>query len=54
MATAMSLYSLEHYELLWEPAEDTKCLMAWNRTVVVLAFRGTSSLSNVLADLQVA
>lgn len=53
METAMKLYDLEHYELLWEQAEDTKCLVGWSRTRVVVAFRGTASLSNVLADLQV-
>lgn len=53
METAMHLYDLQHYELLWEPAEDTKCLFSWSRTKIVVAFRGTASLSNVLADLQV-
>ena len=53
METALGLYNLDHFELLWAPAEDTKCIMAWNRTVIVLAFRGTASLHNVLADLQV-
>lgn len=50
---ALNLYKLDHFELLWAPAEDTKCIMAWNRDTIVLAFRGTASLSNVLADLQV-
>ncbi|KAK9813803.1 hypothetical protein WJX73_010334 [Symbiochloris irregularis] len=50
--TALNLYKLDHFELLWAPAEDTKCIMAWNRDTIVLAFRGTASLSNVLADLQ--
>ena len=51
----MGLYGLTDFELLWERAMDTKCLMAWNAKthVGVLAFRGTASMANVLADLQV-
>ena len=51
--TAMSLYGLEHSELFWEKALDTKLLMAWNKHTIVLAFRGTASFANALADLQV-
>ena len=56
LETAMGLYDLTDFELIWEPAMDTKCLMAWNpRThVAVLAFRGTASMANVFADLQVS
>ena len=36
-----------------EPAEDTKVLVCWNRDSVILTFRGTASMTNVLADLQV-
>ncbi|KAK9902044.1 hypothetical protein WJX75_002353 [Coccomyxa subellipsoidea] len=50
--TAMSLYGLEHSELFWEKALDTKLLMAWNKHTIVLAFRGTASFANALADLQ--
>ena len=51
--TAMALYGLEHSELFWEKALDTKLLMAWNKHTIVLAFRGTASFANALADLQV-
>ena len=51
--TAMSLYNLEHSELYWEKAQDTKLLIAWNHDTIVIAFRGTSSMANALADLQV-
>ena len=44
---------LEHYEMFWEKSLDTKMIMAWSRDRVVLAFRGTASLANVAADLQV-
>lgn len=45
--------ALDKYELFWEKSLDTKCLLAWNRQHIVLAFRGTASLSNVKADVQV-
>lgn len=46
-------YDLQHCELFWEKKHDTKCIMAWNNTTVVLAFRGTASLANAKADLMV-
>ncbi|CAL8466198.1 g5734 [Coccomyxa elongata] len=52
LETAMALYGLEHSELFWEKALDTKLLMAWNRERIVVAFRGTVSLPNALADVQ--
>ncbi len=52
LKTAMALYGLTHSELFWEKALDTKLLMAWNAHTIVVAFRGTASLSNALADLQ--
>ena len=44
---------IDQYEMIWEKSLDTKCLLAWNRQHIILAFRGTASLSNVKADLQV-
>ncbi|GAB4816056.1 hypothetical protein N2152v2_003102 [Parachlorella kessleri] len=54
LETALELYSLQHFELLWqkEPT-DTKCLLAWGDGTVVVGFRGTASLANVLADIKV-
>ena len=49
----MSLYGLRKFELLWERKLDSKALIAWNDDTVVLAFRGTASLANLWADLQV-
>ena len=49
----MSLYGLEESELFWEKKHDTKLLLAWNRNTFVVAFRGTASLANALADVQV-
>ena len=50
---AMNMFGLERSELFWEKARDTKLLMAWSNERIVLAFRGTASLSNVLSDVQV-
>lgn len=33
--------------------QDTKCVFGWNSDTVVIAFRGTASLANVKADIQV-
>ena len=48
----MGLYGLEHSEVFWEKALDTKLLLAWNARTIVVAFRGTASVANALADLQ--
>lgn len=42
---------LHHFELLVEKAEDSRVLLAWGLTSVVLSFRGTSSWTNIKADL---
>ena len=39
--------------MLVEPKEDTKVLLCWNSDTIHLSFRGTASMTNVLADLQV-
>ncbi|BDA51093.1 hypothetical protein COCOBI_17-3130 [Coccomyxa sp. Obi] len=49
----MKLFRMEHSELFWEKALDTKLLMAWNNSRKLIAFRGTASLANALADVQV-
>ena len=49
---AMALYDMHSFELLWEKALDTKVLLAWSDSTLVLSFRGTSSWANVLADLE--
>lgn len=54
LGVAMRLFHLEKSELFWEKALDTKMLMAWNDKSMVLAFRGTASVANALADLQVS
>ena len=54
LKTAMQLYDLTDYELFHEGLHDTKLMIAWNQKMALLAFRGTSSLKNVFADLRVA
>ena len=53
MQTAKGLYGLTDSKLFWELQSDTRCLMGWNSSTIVLAFRGTASVTNALSDLQV-
>lgn len=48
----MALYDLEHIEVLWERRHDTMALLGWGPNKIVIVFRGTSTLRNVLADMQ--
>ncbi|KAA6429424.1 MAG: hypothetical protein FRX49_00818 [Trebouxia sp. A1-2] len=50
--TALSLYKLTHSQSFWETKQDTRCLVGWGNSTVVVAFRGTASMKNALADLQ--
>ena len=51
--TALGLFGLDKYELMWEKAHDTKVLLAWGNNTVLVSFRGSASLTNALADVQV-
>ena len=51
--TALSLYSLTDSDLFWELQRDTRCLLGWNNSTIVVAFRGTASMTNALSDIQV-
>lgn len=53
LGTAMGLYGLTESESFWELKQDTRCLVSWGHRHVVVAFRGTASMRNALADLQV-
>jgi hypothetical protein len=53
LEVAQGLYGLEHIEMMWERRLDTFALIGWGPGRVVVVFRGTNSLRNVLADLQV-
>ena len=50
---AMRMYELEYLQHIWEPTRDSRVALAWSRTTVVLAFRGTASLKNAETDLKV-
>ena len=49
----MSLYQLTESKVFTELQTDTRCLLAWNATRIVITFRGTASVKNAKADLQV-
>ena len=49
----MDMYGLTDSELFCELKRDTRCLMGWSNSTIVLAFRGTASMTNALSDLQV-
>ena len=51
---AMDMYDLTDSELFCEVRRDTRCLMGWSDSTIVLAFRGTASMTNALSDLQVS
>ena len=53
LPTALSLYGLTHSELFTEALADTRCLVAWSARKIVITFRGTASVKNAKADLQV-
>ncbi|DBA92558.1 TPA: hypothetical protein ACH3X1_002782 [Trebouxia sp. C0004] len=52
LAFAMNMYDLTDSELFCEVKRDTRCLMGWSDSTIVLAFRGTASMTNALSDLQ--
>ena len=47
---AMSLYGLQHLQLLRDPVTGTKCLVAWGPTYLVITFRGTANMKNAAHD----
>lgn len=53
LETALSLYGMTESQSFWEIEQDTRCLMGWGNNTVVVSFRGTASMRNALADLQV-
>ena len=54
LPTALSLYKLTDSKLFTELQTDTRCLLAWNATRIVITFRGTATMKNAKADLQVS
>ncbi|KAI3433461.1 hypothetical protein D9Q98_003274 [Chlorella vulgaris] len=53
---ALELWGLQHCEMHWDrdpKGMDTKAIVGYSDDMVVIAFRGTASMANVKADLQV-
>lgn len=53
LEVAMAFFQLEYAQLFWEHSLGTKVLVAWSRDTILLSFRGTATIRNALADLQV-
>ena len=53
LETALSLCHMNTSKTFYEVSQDTRCLVGWGSNSVVVAFRGTASVRNALADLQV-
>ena len=53
-AEGMSMYGLSHVQHIWEREKDTRVLLAWSKTTVILSFRGTASFKNAKTDLAVS
>ena len=53
--TALSLYNLSEYKLIWKQPLDAKSVIAWNSNEkeIVVSFRGTASKQNALSDMKV-
>lgn len=54
MQVALGLYDLDDWEVVWEKETDTKALLAWGESTVVVAFKGTSSRENIITDMNVS
>ena len=52
LQTALKLYRLTHTEIIYDQRSDTKALLAWGETTLLVAFKGTSSFENVMTDLK--
>ena len=50
---ALALFGVEHMEIVRAPATDSKCLVAWGPSILVLSFRGTVTGKNMRADAKV-
>ena len=53
LAQGLEMYDLQNAQIYSEVATDTHCLLAWSADTILLAFRGTATKVNILADLQV-
>jgi hypothetical protein len=54
-SVAMGLFGLQHSEVLCEPATETLAVLSWGGPGcgrVLLSFRGTANLQNMLTDVK--
>jgi len=51
--TALGLFNLDHFELVRCKTANVKCIVAWSSESLLVAFRGTANLTNMLADVRV-
>ena len=49
----MDAWGLTDVQSFWDRSRDTRALLGWSSSTVVLAFRGTASLKNALSDIKV-
>ena len=54
LGVALGLYQLTQHRVLKQKKYDAKCLLTWDaqKKIIVISFRGTVSMANVLADLE--
>jgi hypothetical protein len=50
---AMPLLGIEHLQRFCDAEEDTCCIVGWGPQSIVVAYRGTASARNWMADIQV-
>ncbi len=53
LETALGLLGLAQHEVLYERRSHSKCIVAWGGRTILVVFRGTASLANVLSDIKV-
>jgi hypothetical protein len=53
MDLAMRMYEMKNVKVIHSTVTDTKAVLAWGSTGMVLAFRGTQSMVDACIDLRV-
>lgn len=53
LSHAMAISHTRDFRLMWELDSDTKCVCSWGDGGIVLAFRGTASMTNMVTDIKV-
>eukprot|EP00890_Picochlorum_soloecismus_P000351 jgi/Picsp_1/1316/NSC_04797-R1_alpha beta-hydrolase len=50
---ALDLYRLDHFDVVSSKNLDSKAIVGWKNDCIVISFRGTSSMVNVMSDVRV-